>query len=178
MARELRNGKIKFTDEAREKILFARSKGLPLEYCAYHAGVSSQSLKDWIELGKLSYDDGREDFYSDFFKDWMLQSSDTVIGIYDTLDEKVDPKSLWRKLEVMDPDVFNVARRVELESEQHITAQEQISYDDDVMKKVMEDVDARRAGLVSGEYDDGLSQFFENVEDTVKDKKNLDTDKI
>lgn len=117
---------VKFSEDTCKCLVENHGKGLPIKDCADIAGISRQTVYEWMRKGETAKRGKYHDFYLDMqrarakFKAHHLQ--------------KISNSKSWMAsqylLQCVDPDEFVVAEKQKIESETKATIQAEVDMND------------------------------------------------
>lgn len=130
---------VKFSDEVCSIILDARSSGMTKKECAGLAGISVRTLDYWLEKGKKA----KSGKYRAFYFEYLKANLEFVKYHRDKIGEHKDWHASQYLLQVNESGKYNPAQKVESKVEAEVKADIRLSdlFDDDKMKKILEDDD-------------------------------------
>lgn len=130
---------VKFSDEVCSIILDARSSGMIKKECAGLAGISVRTLDYWLEKGKKA----KSGKYRAFYFEYLKANLEFVKYHRDKIGEHKDWHASQYLLQVNESGKYNPAQKVESKVEAEVKADIRLSdlFDDDKMKKILEDDD-------------------------------------
>ena len=141
---------VKFSEDTCKCLIENHGKGLPIKDCADIAGISRQTVYEWMRKGETAKRGKYHDFYVDMqrarakFKSHHLQ--------------KIGNSKSWMAsqylLQCVDPDEYVVAEKQKIESETKATIQAEVDMNDPriqesdlaMLKELISDKDGNKCG--------------------------------
>lgn len=77
----------KFDDGTREKILGAAEVGAFKEHCAQYAGVTEQTLRNWLNWGEEDLENEKDTELAEFYLDWQRARGRGVVSRLENVDD-------------------------------------------------------------------------------------------
>ncbi|GAB3669532.1 hypothetical protein [Halopiger thermotolerans] len=77
----------KFDQGRREKLIGAAETGAFKEHCAQYAGITEQTLRNWLNWGEEDLEDGKETDLAEFYLDWQRARGRGVVERLENVDD-------------------------------------------------------------------------------------------